>query len=240
MGRQAVNRHLTALRPSDKQPGLVYLMVTSAFFQEYRTGIINMFSRTFVAAFLTLLLVSAATYAQNSPSKDFPNIKIKNFGQMNERYYRGARPKQGQRQFEALKALGVETVIDLQADARPYEKREAEAAGLRYINIPMHDGGYPEAAHIEEFLRLANDPETGVFFAHCAGGRHRTGITGAAYRMTKYGWGLEQAYREMKSYDFYASWLRGHQKQKVFIEDFAAKLDSERLASTGASSRTSK
>jgi protein tyrosine/serine phosphatase len=101
----------------------------------------------------------------------------------------------------------------------------------------MKDGGYPEAEHIEQFLKLANDPETGVFFAHCAGGRHRTGITGAAYRMTKYGWDIDKAYKEMKNYDFYSSW--GHGKQKDFVYDYAAKLAAEKqTTATHASAAT--
>ena len=174
-------------------------------------------------ALLSLVLaLTTIGFSQTSPSKNFPNITIKNFGQMDQNYYRGARPKEGKGQFEALKALGIQTIIDLQAKPKDYEKREAEAAGLRYINIPMEDGDYPKAEHIEEFLRLANDPETGVFYAHCAGGRHRTGVTGAAYRMTKYGWDVDRAYKEMKNYDFYSSW--GHGEQKDFVFDYAAKL----------------
>lgn len=175
---------------------------------------------------MVLLTASVLSYSQSSPSKDFPGITISNFGQMDDRYYRGARPKKGKGQFEALKALGVQTVIDLSDKPRDYEKEEAAAAGLKYINIPIADGGYPDPAHIAEFLRLANDPETGVFFAHCAGGRHRTGITGAAYRMTKYGWPLEKAYKEMKNFDFYSSW--GHGDQKKFIYEYAAKLEADR------------
>jgi protein-tyrosine phosphatase len=171
---------------------------------------------------------SLISFSQSAPGKQFPGITISNFGQMDERYYRGARPKEGKGQFEALKSLGVQTVIDLQDNPREYEKREAEAAGLRYINIPMADGEYPDPTHIAEFLRLANDPETGVFFAHCAGGRHRTGITGAAYRMTKYGWDLEKSYKEMKNFDFYSRW--GHGEQKDFVKDFAAKIERERAA----------
>ncbi len=188
---------------------------------------IKKYIQVFTASFVLVLAVSVIGQAQMSPSKDYPNIKISNFGKMHDGYYRGARPKQGKGQFEALKALGVQTVIDLQAEPRAYEKLEAEAAGLRYINIPMEDGEYPKAEHIEEFLRLANDPETGVFFAHCAGGRHRTGITGAAYRMTKYGWGFDQAYLEMKNFDFYSRW--GHGDQKDFVKDFAAKMEAAKL-----------
>ena len=176
-------------------------------------------------ALLSLVLaLTTIGFSQTSPSKNFPNITIKNFGQMDQNYYRGARPKEGKGQFEALRALGIQTIIDLQAKPKDYEKREAEAAGLRYINIPMEDGDYPKAEHIEEFLRLADDPETGVFYAHCAGGRHRTGVTGAAYRMTKYGWDVDRAYKEMKNYDFYSSW--GHGEQKDFVFDYAAKLDA--------------
>lgn len=189
------------------------------------------------AVFSLVLALTAFSFSQTSPSKNFPNIKIKNFGQMDERYYRGARPKEGKGQFEALKALGVQTIIDLQAKPKAYEKLEAEAAGLRYINIPMEDGEYPEAEHIAEFLRLANDPETGVFFAHCAGGRHRTGVTGAAYRMTKYGWDVDKAYKEMKNYDFYSRW--GHGEQKDFVFDYAKKVAADKQATVAHTSSAS-
>jgi protein tyrosine/serine phosphatase len=184
--------------------------------------------RVFAASFVLVLVFTTVSFSQTAPSKTFPGIEISNFGQMDERYYRGARPKEGKGQFEALKALGIQTIIDLQDKPREYEKREAEAAGLKYINIPMADGDYPDPKHIDEFLRLANDPGTGIFYAHCAGGRHRTGITGAAYRMTKYGWGLEQAYKEMKNYDFYSSW--GHGEQKDFVIDYAAKIEAAKTA----------
>lgn len=193
---------------------------------------VSRLARIFSPLFVLTIIFTATAFSQTSPSKEFPGIKISNFGQMDEHYYRGARPKEGKGQFAALKALGVQTVIDLQDDPKPWEKAEAEAAGLRYINIPMPDGKYPQQGQIDEFLKLANDPEVGVFFAHCAGGRHRTGITAAAYRMTKYGWGIEQAYKEMKNYDFYSSW--GHGAQKDFVYDFAAKQVAAKAAAAAA------
>src|SRR5258706_1456684 len=48
-----------------------------------------------------------------SPS-DFPNIKIKNFGQMDEHFYRGAQPKPDD--YRALATLGIKTIIDLRDD----------------------------------------------------------------------------------------------------------------------------
>ncbi|MFT3746467.1 MAG: tyrosine-protein phosphatase [Pyrinomonadaceae bacterium] len=198
---------------------------------------VSRLARILTPFFVLTIIFAATAFSQTSPSKDFPGIKIDNFGQMDEHYYRGARPKEGKGQFAALKALGVQTVIDLQDDPKPWEKVEAEAAGLRYINIPMADGSYPDPKHIEEFLKLANDPEVGVFFAHCAGGRHRTGITAAAYRMTKYGWGIDQAYKEMKNYDFYSSW--GHGAQKDFVYDFAAKQEAAKTAAAAVGTSAS-
>ena len=67
--------------------------------------------------------------------KLFPNVNIKNFGQMDERYYRGAQPEKGD--YQSLKDLGINTVIDLRNDPTDYEKTEVEALGMKYINLPM-------------------------------------------------------------------------------------------------------
>ena len=180
----------------------------------------------FAASFVVVLVVVSAGFSQTSPSKDFSNIKIKNFGKMDDRFYRGSQPDKGE--FQALKDMGIQTVIDLQADPESYEKAEVEAAGMRYVNIPIVDKSYPTEENIAMFLKTVDDPETGVFFAHCAGGRHRTGDMGAVYRFVKYGWTAEQAYQEMKNYDFYSSW--GHGKQKDFVFDYAVKVPAPQIA----------
>lgn len=192
---------------------------------------------TIAASFILVFVLYAAAYAQTSPRKDFPGIKISNFGQMDERFYRGGRPKEGKGQFEALKALGIKTVIDLSDDPRAWEKREAEAAGLTYVYMPIVDKAYPTEQNIADFFKLIDDPATGAFFVHCGGGRHRTGMAGFVYRVQKYGWGFEQAYKEMKNYDFYSSW--GHGKQKDFVKDFAAKAEAERASAKTATAETS-
>ena len=173
-------------------------------------------------AFVTLLLFSVIAFAQSKPENDFSNIRIKNFGRMDERFYRGAQPRK--EDYQALAALGIKTVIDLRADPEDYERPMVEALGMRYVNIPMVDKKYPKDEDVRQFLNLANDPETGKFYVHCAGGRHRTGAMGAAYRFTKYGWNFEQVYAEMKQYDFYTRW--GHGDFKTFVEDYARQKES--------------
>jgi len=169
------------------------------------------------AAFVTILLLSVVSFAQNAqPQAAFANVKIKNFGQMDERFYRGAQPKKDD--YQALAALGIHTVIDLQAEPKGYEKPMVEALGMQYVNIPMVDKAYPKQEWVDAFLKVVNDPATGKFYVHCAGGRHRTGAMGAVYRYTKYGWNYDQVYAEMKKYDFYTSW--GHGDFKTFVQDY--------------------
>jgi len=162
--------------------------------------------------------------AKSNPS--FANIKIKNFGQMDERFYRGARPEKND--FKALADLGVKTIIDLTDNSRDFEQPAAEAAGLRYINIPMVDKSYPSIEQINEFLKVVNNPETGKFFVHCAGGRHRTGVVGAVYRFNHDGWNLDQALAEMYQYEFNSGF--GHGKQKDFVKDYWTKFQANAAA----------
>ena len=163
---------------------------------------IKKFSPTLIASLALVFALSAVSFA-NSNKSDFPSIKIDNFGQMDERFYRGARPKP--EDFKNLAALGIKTVIDLTDNSREREEPAVQAAGMRYINIPIVDKAYPTMEQANEFLKVVNDPETGKFYVHCAGGRHRTGVMGAVYRFNHNHWTFDQAYSEMKQYDFYTS-----------------------------------
>ena len=170
-----------------------------------------------------ILAFAAISLGKTHSAPAFSNIKISNFGQMDERFYRGARPKE--RDFQALKALGINTVIDLNT---PDEKRYAEAAGLHYVNIAITDKQDPSDAQIAQFLKLVNDPATGKFYVHCAGGRHRTGVMGAVYRFANYHWSFDQVYAEMLNFDFYTS--NGHGGQKKFVENYWARIQNTKAA----------
>src|SRR5712691_1233493 len=183
--------------------------------------------RNFASAVLAVLALTIVSQAQDVASHKNPTIKIKNFGQMDERFYRGAQPQE--QDYKDLAALGIKTVIDLQAEPKNYEKSVVESVGMTYINIPMADTAYPTAEATKTFLKVASDPATGKFFVHCAGGRHRTGAMGAVYRFQFDNWNFEQAYAEMKQYDFYTSW--GHGAFKDFVKDYYDKIQTAKLAS---------
>lgn len=150
---------------------------------------------------------------------------------MDERFFRGGQPKE--EQYGQLANLGIKTVIDLTDEPKGYEKSRVEALGMRYVNIPMSDKSYPESAKIDEFLKLVDDPTTGKFYVHCAGGRHRTGVMGAVYRFNHYNWTYDQVYKEMKDYDFYTRW--GHGDMKKFVQDYAVNYPKEAVAAESTS-----
>ena len=189
--------------------------------------------RSYRSIFVVLTFVFATSITAFAQQTD---VKIKNFGQMDDRFYRGGQPKE--EDYKQLAAIGIKTIIDLRDDPTDYEKRDAEAAGIRYVNIPMSDKDYPAAAAIDQFLKLVDDPSTGKFFVHCAGGRHRTGVIGAVYRFNRYNWNYDQVYAEMKKYDFYTRW--GHGKMKDFVQDYAASFHNRNVAAaaTGAATVT--
>ena len=187
----------------------------------------------FALSAIVALIFSFSINAVAKSNPNFPNVKIKNFGQMDDRFFRGARPKD--EDYKALAEIGVKTVIDLTDNSRAQEQPAVEAAGLRYINIPMVDKSYPSIEQVNEFLKVANDPETGKFFVHCAGGRHRTGVVGAVYRFNHDGWNLEQALAEMNQYDFGSGF--GHGKQKDFVKDYWKQFQANASAVTETGSK---
>jgi len=188
---------------------------------------VRKFSPTLIATLTLIFSLSAVAFAKTNKSS-FPNIKIDNFGQMDERFYRGGRPKS--EQFKNLAALGIKTVIDLTDNSREREEPAVIAAGMRYVNIAIVDKTSPSTAQINEFLKVVNDPTTGKFYVHCAGGRHRTGVMGAVYRFNHDHWNYDQAYAEMKQYDFYTS--NGHGKQLDFVQSYWQQIQSKQATPT--------
>lgn len=191
--------------------------------------------RNFASAVFALLAITIVCQAQDVASQKNSTVKIKNFGQMDARFYRGAQPKE--QDYKELAALGIKTVIDLQAEPKAYEKSMVESLGMTYVNIPMIEKKYPTEEATKTFLRVANDPNTGKFFVHCAGGRHRTGAMGAVYRYQFYDWNFDQVYAEMKQYDFYTGW--GHGAYKDFVKDYYEKIQVAKSSPASATQSTS-
>ena len=158
------------------------------------------------------MLISVA--AAPPPTAIASKVGIDNFGRVNAAYYRGAQPEG--RDYADLAAAGIKAVIDLQEYGQSDEKQLVQTAGMTYLQIPMTTRVAPTAEQLESFLKFVSDPANQPVFVHCAGGRHRTGVMTAIYRMTHDGWTSDQAFKEMKQYKFGADFLHPEFKKFVF------------------------
>ena len=181
--------------------------------------------RNFLGTLIAGFALTIGCQAQEAATQTSlnPVVSIKNFGRMDARFYRGAQPKKND--YKDLAALGITTIIDLRDDPERYERPLVESLGMRYVHIPMIAKKYPTQQNIDDFLKTVNDPGTGKFFVHCAGGRHRTGAMGAVYRFEFYKWDFDKVYTEMKQYDFYTSW--GHGAFKDFVKDYYTRMQDQ-------------
>ena len=186
---------------------------------------INLFQAALAALFVIAVAIpvlgpagESSAQGPTTPSAQFQKIlvRIKNFGEMDEHFYRGAQPEEGD--YKDLAALGIKAIIDLRDDPTSYEKQSAEALGIRYFNIPMSDKHKPKHEQIAAFWAIADKADNWPFYVHCVGGRHRTGLIGAMYRYKKYGWDYDTVYKEMKNYDYYSRW--GHSAIKDYVQEY--------------------
>jgi tyrosine-protein phosphatase SIW14 len=196
-----------------------------------------------VAAILVCFLVAPvpAQTVQSGGSSDagfdVSKIRIRNFGRINSSYYRGAQPKD--HDYRDLAALGVKTVINLTSDdADQTERAMVEGAGMRYVQIPMTTHEPPTATKLADFFGVVDDVASRPVYVHCVGGRHRTGVMTAAYRMSHDGWDAKQAFREMKQYDFGADFL--HREFKDFVFEYGAKVASALAPGAAAPARVAR
>jgi protein tyrosine/serine phosphatase len=116
--------------------------------------------------------------------------------------FRGAQPTpEG---YATLKAMGVRTVINLRTRHR--ERKAVEAAGMRYVEIPMSFWKNVDPAVVRLALSAMTDPANQPVFIHCSRGVDRAGVVVAVYRMEVDGWSEAEAEAEMVAFGFHEIW----------------------------------
>jgi tyrosine-protein phosphatase SIW14 len=116
--------------------------------------------------------------------------------------FRGAQPTpEG---YATLKAMGVRTVINLRT--RHGERKAVEAAGMRYVEIPMSFWKDVDPAVVRMALSAMTDPANQPVFIHCSRGKDRVGVVVAVYRMEVDGWSEAEAEAEMEAFGFHEIW----------------------------------
>lgn len=107
----------------------------------------------------TLLACSLLTpvFADKDYKREAPHerarVSVENFGQVNDHIYRGGQPTGNN--YRQLAALGVKTIVDLRGDSERGVRAAAEAAGLRYINLPLAPNNIRKPMLPNVFWRLS-------------------------------------------------------------------------------------
>jgi uncharacterized protein (TIGR01244 family) len=173
------------------------------------------------SAAVAVAIALSLSVTAGAKTSGIDGIRIDNFAQVNAAYYRGAQPIGSD--YADLARLGVKTVINLigDDDRDSREQRDVEAQGMRYVYIPMSTRRAPTQVQIEQFLSIVNNASSQPVYVHCVGGRHRTGVMTAVYRMNHDGINGEAAFREMKEFGYGPDFL--HPEFKKFVYAYQPK-----------------
>lgn len=161
-------------------------------------------------------LRQAGYWLYGAATRYWPQGKdVEKLGPVGETVLRGAQPSM--RAFEGLKAMGVETVINLRPES-DYERKVVEQLGLKYFYMPLPPLDKPTHELTTAFLRAVTDPANGVVFFHCFHGVDRTGTMAACLRIARDDWPVTAALDEMRAYKVHES---GQRAKVVYLQEFA-------------------
>jgi tyrosine-protein phosphatase SIW14 len=161
----------------------------------------------------SLILIIAFTFAgiTGAQTKALPNLY-----KVNANLYRGGQPTEAG--IAELKQMGIKTIIDLRGDDDRANKEDAwaQAAGLKFINVPMNNWLEPKDRQMDKALAAIDDPANQPVFVHCKRGADRTGTVIAVYRISHEGWNAKRANDEAEKFGFgwWQFWMRD------YIEDY--------------------
>jgi uncharacterized protein (TIGR01244 family) len=154
--------------------------------------------RRIASFFLLAAAITAAARAQDPVKRTFPGVT--NFTRVNATIACGGATSPAA--YPALKDEGFKAVVNLRLDTEegadiPGAARAAEAAGLRYIHIPV-DAKAPSAASVDAFLAALADPVNSPTYIHCASA-NRVGAMWLVKRVLIDGWDVEKATAEAET-----------------------------------------
>lgn len=102
--------------------------------------------------------------------------------------------------YSALKQAGFASIVNLRAATEAgvnieEAQKSAADAGLKYFHVPFVNTA-PDAAKVDEFLKIVADPSNQPVMLHCASGG-RASMFWAAKRVMIDGWPVAKAMEEL-------------------------------------------
>ena len=113
------------------------------------------------------------------------------------RLYRSDQPSLDD--LEALRAMGVDTVINLRREEGAVWRRErdrAHALGMRFVHFPFYGIFGAKRAFLDSILTELARAENGTLLVHCKNGRDRTSLVVGLYRVLHDGVSPEASWRD--------------------------------------------
>ncbi len=151
------------------------------------------------------------------PLADVPGLK--NLGRLSPELYRGAMPTD--EGLDALKRMGVRTVVNLRHYHGHAEEKACRDRGLEYAWIDLESSDAPSDEDVRRFLTIVTDPARQPVYFHCLHGQDRTGTMCACYRMAVQAWPLEDALAEMDAFGFNRIW----RDLRTYVASFPARRE---------------
>jgi len=145
-----------------------------------------------------LLLAGCAAQPAAPPVPSDVRVPIDRFARIAEGLYRSAQPNSAS--LRALKEADFRTIINFRSQHS--ERAEAEALGLRVVEIPMTADKPPTDDEVRRYFEVVLDRAARPVLIHCAVGRDRTGAMAALYRIEVEGWTNNDAVAEMLALGF--------------------------------------
>lgn len=136
--------------------------------------------KSLVSMLLLGLVLSAPVYAAGQTLDEKQLKDVPNAVKLEDHLVAGGAPSD--KGVQQLKEQGVQTVIDLRdpKEGTAEEKKKVEAAGLKYVNVPVSVANF-SPANADELGKVLKDPSTGPALLHCATGQ-RAVATWALYK----------------------------------------------------------
>ena len=155
--------------------------------------------------------------------------------------WRSAQPSEGS--LLRMKEHGLRTVINLRREDESnhlWEKALAEKIGLRYYYYPMDAETDHDLEQVEEVLSVINDPENQPVLIHCHGGKDRTGLIAAIYKIEHTDQDFDEIYREMLMFGYHQEWFPAVLRSiRRWCETHGRQDIAEKIALDGSSVKAS-
>ena len=120
-----------------------------------------------------------------------------NFHLVTPGLWRSAQP--GRASLQRMKSYGLKTIVNMRTE--PYidqwESKLAKKLNIRYYPFPIDLRQPPNPAVIRQILSVICDPANQPVLIHCAGGKDRTGMMTAIYRLEVEHMKFEDVRKEM-------------------------------------------